>query len=85
MATETVINSKQLLEEYIRHLRNQFDDHKYLRIKISTGKQRTLTQNKAMHVYFGLLIHVLVQAGGLIMRKMPFCFGTLAQHQKTTP
>jgi len=60
---ETIINSKQSLEAYIRHLRTQFDSHKYLRSTLKTGKQRTLTQNKAMHLYCGQLADTLNEAG----------------------
>lgn len=61
--SETIINSKQSLEAYIRHLRTQFDSHKYIRATLKTGKQRTLTQNKALHVYCGLLADTLNEAG----------------------
>lgn len=60
---EIVINSKQSLEEYIRHLRNQFDEHKYLRIDVKTGKQRTMTQNRAMHLYCTQLSKLMNEAG----------------------
>ena len=60
---EDIINSKQSLEAYIRHLRNQYDDHKYLRINVKTGKQRTLTQNRAMHLYCQQLADLLNDAG----------------------
>ena len=61
--SEVVINSKQSLESYIEHLRSQFDKHKYLRTTIKNGKQRSLTQNAAMHLYCGQLAEALNSAG----------------------
>jgi len=60
---ETIINSKQSLDAYILHLETQFEKHKYLRIDVKTGKQRTLTQNAALHKYCELLSEALNDAG----------------------
>lgn len=49
--SEVVINSKQALDNYIEELRGKWDKHKYLRITAKTGKQRTLTQNKCLHLF----------------------------------
>tara|TARA_R110000850_G_scaffold269167_3_gene401040 strand:- start:5192 stop:5596 length:405 start_codon:yes stop_codon:yes gene_type:complete len=49
--TEQVINSLQSLEAYKQHLDAQFEKHKYLRVDMKTGKQRSLTQNAALHLY----------------------------------
>jgi len=61
--SETVINSKQSLEAYIRHLRTQFDSHKYLRTTLKTGKQRSNPENNAMHRYCDQLSKALNDAG----------------------
>jgi len=60
---ESIINSQQSLDAYIEHLRLQFDSHKYLRTTIKTGKQRTLTQNRALHMYCDNLAKSLNNAG----------------------
>ena len=61
--SEVVINSQQSLDAYIEHLRGQFDKHKYLRVDVKTGKQRTLTQNASMHLYFQHTADSLNDAG----------------------
>jgi len=60
---ETIINSQQSLDAYIDHLKLQFDKHKYLRPTLKTGKQRTLTQNAALHKYCTQLADALNDAG----------------------
>lgn len=60
---ESIINSKQSLDAYIAHLRGEFEKHKYLRADLKTGKQRTLTQNSAMHLYCEHLSRALNDAG----------------------
>ena len=62
-----IINSQQSLDAYISHLQAQFEKHKYLRMDMKTGKQRTLTQNAALHKYCQLLADTL-NDGGLDMR-----------------
>ncbi len=61
--SEQIINSKQSLDAYIEHLRNQYDKHKYLRTNMKTGKQRTLTQNNAMHKYCDMVAEALNDGG----------------------
>jgi hypothetical protein len=61
--SEQVINSQQSLDSYIVHIKSQYEKHKYLRVSIKTGKQRTLTQNAALHKYCQLLADTLNDAG----------------------
>jgi len=61
--SESIINSKQSLDAYIAHLEAQFEKHKYLRVTVKTGKQRTLTQNQALHLYCTHLSTALNEAG----------------------
>jgi len=61
--TETIVNSEQLLNQHIEKLRADFDKHKYLKIKVETGKQRTGQQNKSLHVYSKLMANALNDAG----------------------
>ena len=46
-----IIDSQKALYDHIDYLRSQFDEHKYLRTDTKTGKQRTSTQNKCVHLY----------------------------------
>jgi len=48
---KAIINSQQSLDSYISHLKNEFDKHKYLRLDMKTGKQRTNLQNASLHKY----------------------------------
>ena len=49
--SESILNSQQSLEAHIEHLRIQFDKHKYLRVTVKNGKQRSLTQNASLQLY----------------------------------
>lgn len=46
-----IINSEKSLYDHIDYLRAQFKIHHYLRVDVLTGKQRTPTQNKCVHLY----------------------------------
>lgn len=48
---KTNIDSNQSLDSYIEYLRSQFEIHKYLRIDMKTGKQRTNLQNASLHKF----------------------------------
>ena len=61
--SEQTINSRQSLDAYIEHLKNQFDKHKYLRVAVKTGKQRSSTQNAALHLYCNHVAQALNDAG----------------------
>lgn len=61
--SESIINSEQSLNAYIAHLRLEYEKHKYLRMSHKTGKQRTLTQNAALHKYCQMLADDLNNAG----------------------
>jgi len=60
---EQVINSVYELERYKRYLDEMFNNHKYLRVSLRTGKQRSGQQNKALHVYCRLVADALNDAG----------------------
>jgi len=45
------VNSDASLENFITHLRELYSDKKYVQVKWSTGKQRTLPQNNSIHLY----------------------------------
>lgn len=61
--TETIINSEQALKAYKFFLDQQFEQHKYLHCKLTTGRTRTNTQNAALHLYFKMLAEALNEAG----------------------
>lgn len=61
--SEQVINSQTSLDAYIDHLKGQWDKHKYLRVTVKTGKQRSLTQNACLHLYCTQLAYALNEAG----------------------
>jgi hypothetical protein len=61
--SEQVINSQQSLDAYKKFLDDQFKKHKYLRTTAKTGKQRTLTQNRSMHLYCDHVSVALNDAG----------------------
>jgi predicted ester cyclase len=58
-----IINSRQSLEAYKAYLDAQFEKHKFLRASVKTGKQRTNTQNAALHVFCAELAKVMNDAG----------------------
>ena len=60
---EVIINSKQSLEAYKKFLDAQFEQHKYLRPTLKTGKQRTQTQNKSLHLFCEMLANILNDGG----------------------
>ena len=61
--TEQIINSRKSLEAYKVFLDAQFEEHKYLRLSLKTGKQRTLTQNASLHLFCTQLSEALNDAG----------------------
>lgn len=63
MNNGTIINSKQSLEAYKKFLDLQFEQHKFLRLSMKTGKTRTLTQNAALHVFCAQLADALNDGG----------------------
>ena len=63
MIVELLINSEQSLEAAIVQLRMQFNEKKYVKAKLSYGRQRTLTQNRALHKFCELLAVRLNEAG----------------------
>lgn len=60
---DLLINSEQSLEAAIAQLRIQFNEKKYVKAKLSYGRQRTLTQNRALHMFCQNLADTLNEAG----------------------
>jgi len=61
--SEVVLNSQQSLDAYIDHLRSQFEAHKYLRVTVKNGKQRSSAQNRSLHLYCTQLSQALNDGG----------------------
>lgn len=57
------VNSEFTLEQFIEHTRRLFEEKKYLTFSWKVGRQRTNTQNAALHVYCDLLAEALNDAG----------------------
>jgi len=60
---EEIINSEISLEAYKKFLDTQFEQHHYLRVSLKTGKTRTNTQSRALHLFCSQLAEALNEAG----------------------
>lgn len=63
LAVELIVNSEKSLEAAIAELREQFNEKKYVKVKLSHGRQRSLSQNSAAHLFFRNLSDSLNDAG----------------------
>ena len=63
MGEEWIIDSDKKLQNVLGEVCKMFQEHKYLRVKIETGTQRSLSQNAALHKYCELLAKELNDAG----------------------
>lgn len=50
--SQIVINSQQTLDSAIADISSQWNAHKYLRINVKTGKDRSLKQNNFSHAWY---------------------------------
>lgn len=66
--SDEIINSYASLVAHITKLTDDFNQHKYLRVSVKTGRQRTNTQNRALHLYLTNVADSLNSAG-LDLRK----------------
>jgi len=55
----TYVNSEQTLSKLIGDLRELWREHKYLRISIKAGKDRSLSQNALEHTWFAQIANEL--------------------------
>lgn len=59
-----MVNSDQRLEEAVADLRRQYREHRYVEVEYHVGeRKRTLTQNRALHLFCGFLADTLNDAG----------------------
>ena len=61
--SEAIINSAESLAAYKVFLDAQFEKHKFLRLTVKTGKQRSQTQNAALHLFCSQVADALNDAG----------------------
>ena len=54
-----VINSADSLQSAIGNLRNLWGHHKFLRVSVKTGKDRSLPQNAFTHAWYGQIAREL--------------------------
>lgn len=57
--TAQTINSAEGLQSFIGDLRSLWDKHKYLRVSIKTGKDRSLPQNAITHAWYSQIAREL--------------------------
>lgn len=50
--SQTIVNSESTLSKLIGDLREQWRQHRYLRVNVKTGKDRSLDQNAIAHVFY---------------------------------
>ena len=60
---KTIVNSEKSLYDHIECLRELFKKHRHLRVDVKTGKQRTPTQNKCVHLYCDQVAQGLTDKG----------------------
>lgn len=63
MADEIIINSEHSKALFMAQMEKLYDEHKYLRVTVKTGKQRTNLQNASLHKYLQMLSDALNDAG----------------------
>lgn len=63
MSDEVIVNSNHSKELFIAQISKLYDEHKYLRLTVKTGKQRTNLQNSSLHKYLQMLADALNDAG----------------------
>lgn len=57
------VNSDVSCEEMVHQVRRLYREHRYVTFSWHTGKQRTLTQSAALHLWLGWLAETLNDAG----------------------
>lgn len=60
-----IVNSDESLQRFLGDVRQQYLEHRYLRISIKTGKSRTIPQNDITHVWYGQIARELPEDSAL--------------------
>lgn len=63
MSDKIVVNSEVSRAEFLALASKLYDEHKHVTFSYSLGRQRTLTQNRALHKYCDMLADALNDAG----------------------
>lgn len=67
----TVVNSRESLAEFVTAVSELWQTHKYLRITVKTGRDRTLDQNDISHVWYDQISREVGEATPLEVKS--FC------------
>lgn len=63
--TQIIINSGNSLQDGFEFIRNLYERHRYLKINIKTGKDRSLDQNAISHAWYEQLANELKEEDAL--------------------
>ncbi len=63
MSNKWVVNSEKSKADFMRHVSDMYDHHKYLTIEVKKGKPRTGSQNNALHLFLSRLSVAMNEAG----------------------
>jgi hypothetical protein len=69
--SQTVINSAEKLSQFIGDVREAWGKHKYLRVTVKTGKDRSLDQNAISHAWYAQVVRELREDDELGVKR--FC------------
>ena len=61
--TEQIITNQHQLDSYYLFLKSKLEKEGAIKVNAKSAKQRTLTQNRALHKYFSMLADELNNAG----------------------
>lgn len=59
MTDEIKIDSELTLAEFIRDIRKQWYEDRYLKVKVTKGRTRSLTENASLHLFCDMLADLL--------------------------
>ena len=62
LGNSITIQTSEQLEAFITNIREDFEKHKFIEIKVQSGI-RSIPQNRAMHLYFKMVAQALNDAG----------------------
>ena len=63
MGEQYFITNKWQLDRFIRTIKKEFEEKKYLIAILQSGRQRTILQNAALHLFFNNLAQELNEGG----------------------
>jgi hypothetical protein len=69
--SQTVINSAETLSKFLGDVREAWHRHKYLRVTIKTGKDRSLDMNALLHAWIAQIERELREDDALAVKR--FC------------